>query len=206
MISPTRTVPTLLVLQLAVLLSIVATTAPSPARANSCNGFVFMDLITGTPFLVPGTAPSNEGTVMLSLGTGSMVGASQMTINRVRYELDCNANFPVGIPCTDQGDIFSYEGDSTIVAGGTNCSGVTWTGGMNGTNEIVFTPSPAITLPPNTDPASNACTMSFKVRLDNFEPTTGPTSDSTPMSIEVAAGWSSATDDALCNNGLGSEA
>src|SRR5262249_13345171 len=42
----------------------------------------------------------------------------EVTISNVRYELDCNNNDPLGIPCTDQGDIFNYQGDATITS---NC-------------------------------------------------------------------------------------
>jgi hypothetical protein len=140
-------------------------------------------------------------TVRLDLGTGRIEGGTVLTIRRVRYELDCNANAGLGIPCADQGDIFSYLGDATIVS---NCDGGPWSSnvpsGGNGVNEIVFTPS----VPLDLLAYSPACSIWFDVGLDNTQPTKGPASDSTPLLTEVVAGFSAVAADASCNNGLAS--
>src|ERR1044072_5928733 len=102
----------------------VTLATPSTAGALTCNTLLTIDATSGANFLNPGSDPGDEAPVTLSLGTGSIVGGTQVTISRLRYELDCNGNNALGIPCTDQGTIFSYEGDSTIVAGGMSCSGI----------------------------------------------------------------------------------
>src|SRR2546422_8866429 len=117
----------------------------SKAQAIDCNGFVNLTVTQGVTFEKVG----DEATIKINLGSGTIGGGSHITLNRVRYELDCNNNFGLGVPCTDQGDIMSYEGDATISSGGAlpQCSTITWTSnvpaGGSSPNEIVFTPSTA---------------------------------------------------------------
>lgn len=172
---------------------------PTMTSASICNGFVS---IAVSP--QGGVAVGQQATVTVAIGTDGITGGTmnQLTVNRLRYDLDCNANFALGIPCTDQGDVFSYVGDSSI---STTCSGVTWTsnvsGGGSGTNEIIFSASPPVVIPAGTNPF---CTLTFKVALDNLEPTSGPNSDGTHLSVEVVTGYSASGNDASCDNGLSS--
>ncbi len=180
-------------LGLASLAFTVALPAVGPAQLT-CHTDVGITIAPAGPVPIGGTA-----TVMLTLGTGSIQGGSVVTINRVRYELDCSTNDALRIPCTDQGDIFSYLGDSYISS---TCAGVTWSSnapaGGNVPNEIVFTASPPMNFPADASP----CTLSFAVGLDNGEATTGSTSDRTPLLAEAVAGFSTVDTDAACDNGL----
>src|SRR5439155_1329547 len=104
-------------------------------------------------------------------------------LHRLRFDLDCSTG---GLPCTDQGAVVSYGGDSTVT---TDCPGVTWStnvpGGGSATNEIVFTPSSLIVIPGG---ASNFCHPAFDPIVANpTDPTIGVcvqthmfASDSTP--------------------------
>jgi hypothetical protein len=139
------------------------------------------------------------------LGRDHRRGVEHAHDQRIRYELDCNANFALGVPCTDQGDIMAYVGDASILSTGTACNTLTWTSnvpaGGSATNEIIFTPSAPIVLPANTFPDGAVCALSFQVKLDNLEPTSGGNSDPTPTEVEVVAGYSLVGHDAVCDNG-----
>src|SRR5438128_2711389 len=116
--------------------------APSLLLAKTCNGLLTIDYIAGPNFGTPGDIMR----VRLTLGTGSIQGGTKLTVNRLRFDLDCNSDFTLGIPCTDEGMIVEYEGDSTIA---TTC-GVTWTTGRGVSdtpNEVVFTPNMPVTIP-----------------------------------------------------------
>jgi hypothetical protein len=183
--------------------------AASPAYAQDCNGALNITVPPAPPFLNVG----DSTTVKINLGAGSITGgaANQITIHRVRYELDCNHLFALGVPCTDQGDVMSYGGDATITSGGAlaACQGLTWTSSPGSTaNEVVFTPSNPIVLNANTssDPVLNNCFLSFGVKLDNLEDTSGGNSDDTATKVEVVAGFSTVippggTADGTCDNG-----
>lgn len=173
--------------------------AASTAEAqNTCNAFVAISIAPPGVVVLGGTR-----TITLSVGTDGIQGGTKLTVNRLRYDLDCNGDASLGLPCTDQGDIFSYVGDSTIT---TTC-GVTWTSnvpaGGHATNEIVFTPSTPIDILTGINPF---CDLSFDIALDNLDPLVGPDSDSSPQQIEVVAGFRTAPSDAVCNNGLKSGA
>src|SRR6266849_5220567 len=162
---------------LAVLATVVAASAalPTPARAvtSTCNTFIAIGL--NTPFNV--MKVNDVATVSLTLGTGAIQNGTKVTINRVRYELDCVA--PSFVGCADQGAIFEYEGDGTIT---TDCSGISWTSnvpaGGSATNEIVLSPSPGLMINAGN---SAFCSVSFGVKLLSLEPPAGPTSDTTPL-------------------------
>src|SRR3989454_662353 len=179
----------------------------SRARAVDCNGALNLGVSQGVNFEKVG----DEATIKINLGSGTIAGGTHITLNRIRYELDCNHNFALGVPCTDQGDIMSYKGDASIVSGGSlaQCQ-VTWTSnlpaGGSSPNEIVFTPSTPIVLPPNqsSDPALDLCSFTFKVKLDHLESSdpADPNFDGDPTTVEVVAGFSTRTPaDAPCDNG-----
>ena len=52
-------------------------------------------------------------------------------------------------------------------------------------------------------PPLNNCFFSFKVRLDNYEATSGPTSDDTPREVEVVAGLSTGSCASRCGKSPG---
>ena len=130
-----------------------------------------------------------------------------MTVNRIRMDLDCDADQTLGLTCADQGMVIEYEGDGTI---STNCpSGWSTPGGntpISSTNEIVFTAGTPFNMP---IPNSNFCQLSFNVKVLSVEPASGPPADGTPTKVEVIAGFKpdasglGAASDAFCpGNGL----
>jgi hypothetical protein len=208
------------------------TALPTSAEAqDTCNTFLAISIGPAGPVVPGGTKK-----ITFSLGTDGIQNGTKVTISNVRYDLDCNGDLALGLPCTDQGDIFNYQGDATItstcgacMAGNLNagaacapigpgggcdattpgdnagtCVPVTWTSnvpaGGNATNEIVFSPSPLLDIPATMFPY---CDLSFDVKLDNLEPTMGPTSDSSPTDVEIVAGVVGS--DAVCDNALPSE-
>src|SRR5438552_4162004 len=186
----------------------------SPARAQDCNGALNIT-VPFSPKAVPPTGPylnvGDSTTVKLNLGSGSITGGTQITFRRLRYEPDCNHLAALGVPCTDQGDIMSYDFTQTVASGGAlvQCQGRTWTATTGSTaNEVVFTPDTPIMLPPEqtASPTVNSCFISFQVKLDNLEPTSGGDSDDTPVKVEVVGGCSTVISsdghaDAECDNG-----
>ena len=170
--------------------------------AGVCNDALNID-VSQSAFLATG----DRATITINIGSGTITGgtANTITISRLRYELDCNANVALGVPCADQGDIMSYAGDSSIVSSGTTCGSLSWTSNLaaGGTvpNEIVFTPSKPIVFPTNTPADGAACALAFTVKLDDTEPTSGANSDGTPTEVEVVAGFSTTNHDTACDNG-----
>src|SRR5881396_2825550 len=185
----------------------------STSRAQDCNGA--LNITIPSPKAIPPTGPylnvGDSTTVKLNLGSGSITGGTQITLRRLRYELDCNHLAALGVPCTDQGDIMSYDFTQTVASGGAlvQCQGRTWTATTGSTaNEVVFTPDTPIVLPPEqtASPTVNSCFISFQVKLDNLEPTSGGDSDDTPVKVEVVGGCSTVISsdghaDAECDNG-----
>ena len=86
-------------------------------QAQTCNGIVTIDYVSGPNFAVPGDVLRVE----LTLGAGSINGGTHLSISNLRFGLDCNSNNPLGLPCTDEGLMVEYEGDATIT---TTCPGV----------------------------------------------------------------------------------
>src|SRR5262249_37117550 len=133
------------------------TNADCPA-GETCNIF---------NFAVPGDPTRDTLRVRLAVGTGTIqsgTATNQLTVTRLRFELDCVA--PGGVPCTDQGNIVSYLGDSTI---STDCPGVSWSSTLTG-NELVFTHTGSIVIQPNTapgNPLGGGCSLEFNIRVDN---------------------------------------
>src|SRR2546428_12047964 len=115
MVRPRRATTMRRILLLGLLAIAVIAAAPGVARAvNTCNGLITIDYVAGPDFVLPGDVVR----VKLTLGTGSIQGGTKLNVNRLRFDLDCNDNFTLGLPCTDEGMIVEYEGDTTIT---TNC-------------------------------------------------------------------------------------
>jgi hypothetical protein len=173
-------------------LAVAAMTALLPAtargQADTCNGLVTIDYISGPNFAVVGDTLR----VQLNLGTGSITGGTHVTIQKLRFDLDCNDNFPLSLPCTDEGLMVEYEGDGTITS---TCPGVlSFTSGHavgGAPNEVVFTPNTPIVIPANQ--SVGYCHIEFNVKVIN-----APSVDSTPNFIEEVAGYT--PQDAMCDN------
>ncbi len=160
------------------------------AQANTCNGIVTIDYVTGFNFAVPGDILR----VRLTLGTASINGGTQLTIQRLRFDLDCDSNSPLGLPCTDEGLMVEYEGDGTI----TNTCGKNFTTGhavSGAPNEVVFTPDTPIVIPANQAAPPGFCNIEFDVKV-----LAAPSIDATPNNIEEVGGYRLL--DAMCNNGV----
>src|SRR5437867_1927521 len=181
--------------------------AACPA-GETCKTFNFFD---------PGDPEKDGGDqlrISLAVGTSTITGPTgapdNMTVHKIRFDLDCVQNSGgngTNTLCMDQGDVVEYMGDATI---STDCPGVTWTssqplGGM-GANEVVFTPSAAIVIPQSCapsqqspPPACGGCKLEFGLRVVHQEPAG---SDATPQIVEEAAGYIQGQGDAVCNEGL----
>src|SRR5262249_34693145 len=90
------------------LIALALAALPCTALAdNTCNGYINIDYVGAPPV-------SNIGDVVrmkITFGTGNILGGTKLTINSFEVDLDCNANFPLVPPCTDEGAIIEYEGD-----------------------------------------------------------------------------------------------
>src|SRR5262249_51725899 len=144
-------------------LAVAAMTALLPGMAWSqqltCNGLVAIDYVSGPNFAVVGDTLR----VRLSLGTASIAGGSQVAIQKLRFDLDCDADTPLSLPCTDEGLKVEYEGDGTITS---TCPGVlSFSSGhaaSGAPNEVVFTPNVPIIIPANQ--AVGYCILEFDVK------------------------------------------
>jgi hypothetical protein len=164
--------------------------AASWGQANTCNGLVTIDYVTGSNYAVPGDVIR----VRLTLGTGSINGGTHLTIQRLRFDLDCDSNFALGLPCTDEGAFVQYEGDGTI----TNTCGKIFTTGhavSSAPNEVVFTPDTPIVIPANSSIPPGFCALEFDIKV-----LAAPSTDVTPGFIEEVGGYRNV--DAMCNNGV----
>src|SRR5215475_10507777 len=131
--------------------------APGIARAAlTCNAFVHLVYV--------GHTPPNVVRVRVSVVAGAILGGTKVTMDEIRFDLDCDSNFPLLPPCTDEGAVIEYEGDSTIT---TTCP-VTWSTGHGvGTlpNTVTFTPSPPLDIPAGSLPIPGFCNLEFDVKI-----------------------------------------
>src|SRR5262249_10349725 len=175
-------------------LAVTAMTALLPAMAWSqqltCNGLVAIDYVSGPNFAVPGDTLR----VRLSLGAASISGGAQVAIQKLRFDLDCDADNPLALPCTDEGLKVEYEGDGTITSA---CPGVlSFTSGhavSGAPNEVVFTPNATIIIPANQP--VGYCQLEFDVKV-----LARSNQDATPNVIEEVGGYLNT--EAMCNNGV----
>ena len=69
---------------------------PATARAaNTCNTFISFDYPTASPFTIPGDTVR----IRLTVGSGTINGGTEVNINRVRMDLDCDADSPLAMNC-----------------------------------------------------------------------------------------------------------
>ena len=194
----TRALPTCLRrLGLALVLSglTLGLTAALPTAVeavNTCNTFIATDYVSGPNFGVVG----DTFRVKLSLFTGTVTGGTKVTVNRVRFDLDCTNATTGSITCTDLGAIISYTGDSTIT---TSCATAwTTTSGNNSTspNQVVFTAGTPFDIPPSTGTAAAPfCDLQFDVKIASLPSPAQP-------SIAETAGFDQTLSDGSCDNGL----
>src|SRR5437867_11119870 len=115
----------------------------SYAAPSTCNAALQIAYVSG---------PNNPNIgdterVQLTLGAGTIQNGTTFTLNRVRFDLDCTNTSTGQVPCTDDGLVIGYNGDTTI---STTCGGVTWASGhatSGSPNEVVFDASPDIVIP-----------------------------------------------------------
>jgi hypothetical protein len=151
--------------------------------ANTCNGSSELNYPTAPNFSSVGDLVH----VVLTLGAGGIQGGTSLSINRVRFDLDCN-NSNLGINCPDDGGVVSYQGGLS-----TTCAS-NFTSSHNAgdllPNQVVFTPASPIVVPANT-PAF--CTLSFDVKIETTS------NDSTPSVIEQVSGFDASLGDGVCD-------
>src|SRR5262245_19242611 len=124
--------------------------------------------------------------VAIELGAGRIVGGTLLSINRVRFDLDCDSA-SLG-NCPDDGEVASYQGGLT-----TNCGVAIASSHFPGdtlTNQIVFTPSTPIVVPAGV---RSFCSIEFNVRIESLS------NDGTPDVIEQAAGLDAFLADGVCD-------
>jgi hypothetical protein len=144
--------------------------------------------------------------VRIRVGTGDITGGSlnQMTVNRLKFNMDCNAG-NLGISqCVSDSEIITYEGNLTTA----NCLDangdpiLNWTSshtaGAAVPNQVVFTPASPVVIDANVDADAAACQIEFNIKV------VGPSDDTTPWRIEQSAGYDDQVNDATCDNGLSS--
>jgi hypothetical protein len=174
-------------------LSVAALTAALPAvtwGALTCNGIVTIDYVSGPNFALPGDVVR----VRLTLGTGSIDGGSTLTIQRLKFDLDCDASFALGLPCTDEGLKVEYEGDGTV----SNTCGKVFTSGhavSAAPNEVVLTPNTPIVIPANKAVPPGFCVVEFNLKVLSV-----PSTDVTPGFYEEVGGYTNL--DAMCDNAI----
>ena len=83
------------------LISLVA--FPGSVHAlNTCNGIFAINYPVGPAYALPGDTLR----VSLTIGADGIQGGTKMTVNRLRFELDCATS---GIPCGDAGRTMSRK-------------------------------------------------------------------------------------------------
>jgi hypothetical protein len=146
-------------------LALVALAPPAAlGQVNEeCNGFIDLDYDPPPVISVP---PFNVN-VRITLGGGQIIGgpgSPMITYPFVHFWLDCVPPVPPTLapPCADDGSVM-FKGPIT-----TDCPGVTWTAnvGASGHNNLVtFTPTPAVTSPPDTPEPVGFCKLEFPVTV-----------------------------------------
>src|SRR5882724_5913952 len=190
----TRALPTpLRYLGLAlVLLGLTAALPTAVEAVNTCNTFAAIDYTAGPNFGLQG----DTYTVKLSLFTGSITGGTKVTVNRVRFNLDCTDGTAGQLNCTDLGASISYTGDATIT---TDCP-TGWTTGnaANSTspNQVLLTASTPFDIPANTgSPSVPFCNVQFDVKIANLP-------SPAQASVAETAGFDQTQSDGACDNTL----
>jgi hypothetical protein len=157
--------------------------APAAAHAAAtCNGLLLIEYVSHV---------DNTVRVRVTLGTGDILGGTELTVEELQFELDCDSSFPLVPPCTDEGPVVEYEGDATIT---TTCP-VTWSTGPHPVstdpNVVLFTATPALEIPANQPTPPGMCSLEFDVKI------VGPDTDGSGL-IDELVGYQIAH----CDNGI----
>ena len=154
--------------------------------ANTCNGASELSYPTAPNF----SAIGDTIHVVIALGAGDITtGANlSLSINRVKFDLDCQAS-NLGINCLDDGPAISYQANLTSTCPG----GFTTTSVAGDTlpNQVVFIPGAPIVIPANTP---NFCRLEFDVKVE-----ARGSNDGTPDVLEEVSGFDASTQDGVCN-------
>jgi hypothetical protein len=173
-------------------LGLTAALPTAVEAVNTCNTFAAIDYTAGPNFGLQG----DTYRVKLSLFTGSVTGGTKVTVDRVRFNLDCTNGTAGQLACTDLGAIISYTGDATIT---TDCpTGWTTANAANSTspNQVVLTASTPFDIPANTgSPSVPFCEVEFDVKIANL-PSPAQTS------VAQTAGFDQTQSDGACDNTL----
>src|SRR5262249_14645859 len=170
--------------------AMAALLATAAVADDTCNGLIHIGYVGAPPV-------SNIGDtvdVKITLGTGSIQGGTKLTLTSFQFDLDCNADFALTPPCTDEGAKMEYEGDSFI---STDCVGTTFTSNVgpapgSAINHVILTASPPLDIPHDVPTLPGFCSVTFRVKV------LAPSMDSTPDAIEELVGY----DIAKCDNGV----
>src|SRR5262245_57333112 len=158
---------------LLVLIAVPVRWANADPDANTCNGVSEFSYPSAPNF----SAVGDTVRVVLTLGASTIQGGTTLTINRVRFNLDCN-NANLGLNCDDDGPVISFQGNivSTCPTGFTSDHAP----GEMLPNQVIFTPGAPISIPANT---TQFCTLAFDVRIETRS------NDTTPVAIEQVSGY-----------------
>jgi hypothetical protein len=159
--------------------------APGSVWAQkSCAGSLDPTITQPSPSYVGATVK-----ISLEIRTGGLQGATAMTVDRVRYKLDCTDDglFPL---CVDEGTVLTFTNgtETTNCTAGGHPVAVDCELDVNDPNSVDCDLTPDVTLPPNN---AAPCSVSFNTLI------TSMSTDATPNAIEGAA-----TVVGSCNNGL----
>ena len=125
--------------------------------------------------------------IVLTIGASTIQGGTTLTINRVRFNLDCN-NSNLGLNCPDDGPVVSYQGN--LISTCPSAFASSHSAGDVLPNQVVFTPASPIDIPAG---AANFCTLAFDVRIETRS------ADGTPDVIEQVSGYDASLGDGVCN-------
>lgn len=189
----------------------VAATGAARAEAQgqqTCNARASL----AYPFVDTPNLMGSVDRARIEISTGAITGGSMLVVEELFFDLDCkyrvcstdmttacstNAECPGGVcvnalpTCVDDGSVAGYVGNIS-----TDCESgggpVSWTADSAGgalPNRVVFTPDSPVEVPAN---AVNWCGLEF-----DFVKLASASNDSTPMTIEQAAGFTRATCDTV---------
>ena len=186
------------------LAALVVVTLPLAAEAvNSCNGSFQINYVSPPTPAFP--TVNDTVRVVLTIGAGGIQGGTQLTLTKLRFDNACKSSGTL-LTCAAGdadpgagagGPPVSYSGDGTI---STTCAGINWAssnpGGGTSPNQLVFTPSPALVIPANSN---TFCTLTFDTTVKNFSGNADP---NTIIEFAGTIATSTSTGDATCDNDL----
>src|SRR5262245_28833744 len=92
-----------IMLVVAAALAVAVPVMAAPA-ANTCNGVSELSYPTAPNF----SAIGDTVHIKIQLGAGGIEGGTQLSISRVKFNLDCDAS-NLGINCLDDGEVVSFQ-------------------------------------------------------------------------------------------------